>query len=267
MSTVDKSSSPLEPESKHSSPREVKRSPQHKQTSTDADPQAPLVMRISAREIDAPRRIDFLIDRLVHGRSTTMHAYGQAMGTAVWISQQVRNHVRGVTQTCKLLELKDQHRESIGIEIVLSRSVSSAKVPDRNSVASKKQIGVRSSEEAKTEAKQHHESDDWEDCDSNADEQKEPTPEKVEIAAQTESSTTAVATTNTEATKEAQPTMEKHAETVKPQRHEQLNKFSSHKRHKLRGVPRKQDPRQEQVMFYPGPRVSQRPPYPHQSPQ
>ena len=96
----------------------------------------------------------------------------------------MRSHVRGVTQTCKLLELKDQHRESIGIEIVLSRSAP-ARVPATKAVASKKQVGVKN--EAASDTKQQ----------SDCEEQKDQT--KVEIAAQTDPRTTEVATTTEEA--------------------------------------------------------------------
>ena len=112
--------------------------------------------------------------------------------------------MRGVTQTCKLLELKDQHRESIGIEIVLSRSAP-VKVPATKAAASKKQVGVKN--EAAADAKQE----------SGCEEQT-----KVEIAAQTDPRTTEVATTTEEAAKD-----DGVVDAEKAQK-----RTSSHKRHK-----------------------------------
>ena len=115
--------------------------------------------------------------------------------------------MRGVTQTCKLLELKDQHRESIGIEIVLSRSAP-VKVPATKAAASKKQVGVKN--EAAADAKQE----------SGCEEQT-----KVEIAAQTDPRTTEVATTTEEAAKDDGVVEKRDAEKAQ-------KRTSSHKRHK-----------------------------------
>jgi DNA-binding protein len=50
-------------------------------------------MRISSREKNITNRINSISARLTAGLSTTIHAYGQAISTAVWIASIVRkNH-------------------------------------------------------------------------------------------------------------------------------------------------------------------------------
>lgn len=68
------------------------------------------------------KRMSYLVHRLKEGLTTKLHAYGLAIGTAVWMSSNIRRQFSGVTQTATIMQLKDQakHRESFGIEIVLS---------------------------------------------------------------------------------------------------------------------------------------------------
>ena len=71
------------------------------------------------------KRMKFIQYRLYSGQSVKLHAFGLAIGTAVWMAITIRNQLGGVTQKASILELKDEEkqRESFGIEIILSRSL------------------------------------------------------------------------------------------------------------------------------------------------
>ena len=80
------------------------------------------IMWIAYNEPNMTKRMSYLVHRLKEGLTTKLHAYGLAIGTAVWMSSNIRHQFTGVTQKATIMELKDQakHRESFGIEIVLS---------------------------------------------------------------------------------------------------------------------------------------------------
>ncbi len=79
-------------------------------------------MRISSREKNITNRINSISARLTAGLSTTIHAYGQAISTAVWIASIVRKNHPSADQTASVLEIKDEKdsRVSFGMQIVFS---------------------------------------------------------------------------------------------------------------------------------------------------
>jgi len=79
------------------------------------------IMWVAYNEPNMTKRMSYLVHRLKDGLTTKLHAYGLAIGTAIWMSSNIRHQFSGVTQKATIMELKDgaKHRESFGIEIVL----------------------------------------------------------------------------------------------------------------------------------------------------
>lgn len=55
------------------------------------------IMWVSARETHMTKRMNYLAYRLTSGLTTKLHAYGLAIGSAVWMACTVRNQLGGVT--------------------------------------------------------------------------------------------------------------------------------------------------------------------------
>ena len=49
------------------------------------------IMWVSAKEINMTKRMNYLAHRLTSGLTTKLHAYGLAIGTAVWMACTLRN--------------------------------------------------------------------------------------------------------------------------------------------------------------------------------
>lgn len=90
------------------------------------------IMWVSAREVNMTKRMNYLAHRLTTGQTTKLHAYGLAIGSAVWMACTMRNQLGGVTTKAQIMELKDEEkqRKSFGIEITLSRSAETP-LPER----------------------------------------------------------------------------------------------------------------------------------------
>ncbi len=105
-------------------------------------------MWVSAREPNMTKRMNYLAYRLTNGHTTKLHAYGLAIGSAVWMACTLRNQLGGVTIKAQIMELKDEEkqRESFGMEITLSRSAETP-IPER------KPFNKKSDKTADTEKK------------------------------------------------------------------------------------------------------------------
>ena len=65
------------------------------------------IMWIAYNEPNMTKRMSYLVHRLMEGLTTKLHAYGLAIGTAVWMSSNSRHQFSGVTQKATIMELKD----------------------------------------------------------------------------------------------------------------------------------------------------------------
>jgi hypothetical protein len=63
---------------------------------TDKELRDESVMWIAYREPNMTKRMNYLIHRLSSGLTTKLHAYGLAIGTAVWMSTTIRQQLSGV---------------------------------------------------------------------------------------------------------------------------------------------------------------------------
>lgn len=90
-------------------------------------------MWVAYREPNMSKRLSYLTNRLTQGLTTKLHAYGLAIGTAVWMSTTIRHQLNGIEQKASILELKDEakQRESFGMEIVLFKSEKVAAVSEK----------------------------------------------------------------------------------------------------------------------------------------
>lgn len=66
------------------------------------------------------QRVSYLMARLKSGNSATLQAYGTAINTAIWMANIIRNKMGDIHQLVTICELKDDKRESQGIQILLS---------------------------------------------------------------------------------------------------------------------------------------------------
>lgn len=86
-------------------PKQTKSKPE---AATEREPRDESIMWVAYNEPNMSKRMSYLVHRLMEGHTTKLHAYGLAIGTAVWMSTSIRHQLTGVSQKASIMELKDE---------------------------------------------------------------------------------------------------------------------------------------------------------------